>query len=240
MLSLQEQVDSFSFWYHKIKLGDIVTPGHMPHKISAYNLPGDLTGKRILDVGAWDGFWTFEALKRGAKEVVAIDNWSDMQYLDKTGKKREQWDTFDFCKAFFGYSDEQCKRYTMNVYDVKSLGMFDVIFFFGALYHCRHPLLALDKLSEVCSGEIYIETAICNDLSPYHGEIGNGYSRENDVVMEFYPSNELGGISSNWWSPTLTCLYFMVKSAGWKDVKVWKFEKPQMAPLCRGFAKGIK
>jgi tRNA (mo5U34)-methyltransferase len=41
--------------------------------MDAYQVLPDLTGKRVLDVGAWDGFWTFECLKRGAREVVAID-----------------------------------------------------------------------------------------------------------------------------------------------------------------------
>jgi tRNA (mo5U34)-methyltransferase len=32
----------------------------------------DLTGKTVLDVGAWDGFFTFELERRGAK-VTAVD-----------------------------------------------------------------------------------------------------------------------------------------------------------------------
>lgn len=239
-MDIKDKINSFSMWYHKIDLNGTVTPGYLPHSPDAYRIPQDLTGKRILDVGAWDGYWTFEALKRGAKEVVAIDNWSDMPHLDKAYSKRVEWDTFDFCKGELGYSDEQCKRYTMDVYDVKSLGMFDVVFFFGALYHCRHPLLALDKLSEVCSDEIYIESAICNDFSPYRGPIGAGYNNNFDVVMEFYPTTQLGSIETNWWSPTLTCLNFMVIAAGWDDVETWKFENPKEAALCRGFAKGKK
>lgn len=229
----------FSFWYHKIDLGDEVTPGYMPHSKEAYCIPDDLTGKRVLDVGAWDGYWTFEALKRGAKQVVAIDNWSDMPYLDDS--KRIEWDTFDYCKSKLGYSDEQCKRCTMEVYDVEKLGMFDVVFFFGALYHCRYPLLALDKLSAVCKDEIYIESAICDDYSPYRMCIGAGYANQKDVVMEFYPKDELGGIASNWWSPTLVCMQLMIASAGWPKVETWKFDNVHNnAALCRGFAKGTK
>lgn len=239
-MGLKEQINAFPFWYHRINLGGLETPGFHPHLQSAYNVPEDLTGKRVLDVGAWDGYWTFQALSRGAKEVVAIDNWTDLPCMDKSVevKPRTEWDTFDFCKKIFGYTDEQCKRYTMEVYDVKSLGMFDVVFFFGALYHCRHPLLALDKLSEVCTDEIYIETAICNEFSPYKEKIGDGY--KDGMVMEFYPENQLGGIQTNWWSPTLACLYCMMKSAGWREIEMWKFDNPQSIPFCRGFAKGKK
>ena len=153
---------------------------------------------------------------------------------------RVEWDTFDFCKKELGYTDEQCQRYTMSLYDIKQLGEFDIIFFFGALYHQRYPLLALDKLSEVCKSEIYIETAICDDFSPYREHIGAGYANKWDVVMEFYQHDELGGISSNWWSPTLVCLGGMVESAGFSSVSLWKFENPNCHALCRGFAKGIK
>lgn len=238
-MSIKKQVDSFPFWYHHIDLGNgIITPGNAPHDISVYKVPEDLTGKRVLDVGAWDGFWTFEALKRGARQVVAIDNWSDLPLLDKN--PRTEWDTFDFCKGVLGYNDQQCQRHTMSVYDVKSLGTFDVVFFFGVLYHQRHPLLALDKLSEICTGEIYIETAICNDYSPYRVKIGAGYGNKLDVLMEFYPTNELGGISSNWWAPTMTCLEKMVESAGFKNIEAWKFVNPPNPAFCRGFAKGKK
>ena len=240
MVDIQTKIDSFPLWYHKIDLGDgIVTPGDLPHCPPAYKIPEDLTGKRVLDVGAFDGYWTFEALKRGAAQVVAIDNWSDLPLLDSN--PRTPWDTFDFCKEMLGYSDEQCQRYTMEVYDVEKLGMFDVVFFFGVLYHCRYPLLALDKLSAVCKNEIYVESAICNDYSPYRGYIGAGYANQRDIVMEFYPGDQLGGIESNWWSPTLICLRLMLGSAGWDKVDTWKFADTHgEVALCRGFAKGTK
>jgi len=58
--SLQEQVSSFPYWYHRIQLPyGITTPGWAPLDAKAYGIPIDLTGKRVLDVGAWDGYWTF-------------------------------------------------------------------------------------------------------------------------------------------------------------------------------------
>src|SRR5258706_14494121 len=38
-------------------------------------IPADLSGKTVLDVGAWDGFFSFEFERRGAKRVLAIDAW---------------------------------------------------------------------------------------------------------------------------------------------------------------------
>ncbi len=236
------KVDSFPFWYHKIELpGGIVTPGWAPLAPEAYGVPDDLTGKRVLDVGAWDGFWTFEALKRGAKEVVAIDDFSD--YLGMLGNEdRKAWETFDLCRDALGYTEEQCKRVEISIYEVneEKLGRFDYIFFFGTLYHLRYPLLALDILSSICDEGIFVETAILDDFSPYQGGIGHGYGGAQPL-MEFYPHSEYGANSSNWWAPTRACLGMMMIAAGFPDTTIWKLcDAPAELAHCRGFGRGLK
>jgi glycosyltransferase involved in cell wall biosynthesis/SAM-dependent methyltransferase len=240
--SLQTRVQSFPFWYHKIELpGGVVTPGGWPTHPDRFSIPADLTGKRVLDVGAWDGYWTFEALKRGAKQVVAIDDFSD--YLGRLQERdRSAWETFDLCRDAWGYSSERCQRLELSVYDVSEaiLGRFDVIFCFGTLYHLRHPLLALDKLAAICDREIYVESSILDDFSPYRGGLGRGYPGKQ-VVMEFYPTDELHQNSTNFWSPTLACLKSLVQAAGFETVEAWKLtETPKHLGECRGFARGIK
>lgn len=240
--ALRQRVASFPYWYHKIELpGGVVTPGWAPLSAPAYRVPADLTGKRVLDVGAWDGYWTFEALKRGAKQAVAIDDFSD--YLGSLqSADRHAWETFDCCREAFGWGDDRCPRYDMNVYDVSEerLGRFDVVFFFGTIYHLRHPLLALDKLSAICDGEIYVESAILDDFSPYRGGMGKGYP-SGQMVMEFYPDKQYGNNATNWWAPTLHCLAHMVRAAGFDPVQAWKLtDTPNQLPACRGFAHGVK
>ena len=64
-------------WHHSIDLGQrIVTPGqdNSPRKLARLNLPRSLEGKTVLDVGAWDGYFSFEAERRGAKRVLATDS----------------------------------------------------------------------------------------------------------------------------------------------------------------------
>jgi tRNA (mo5U34)-methyltransferase len=241
-VDLKSAVQSFPFWYHKIELpGGVVTPGWAPLSVDAYRIPTDLTGLRVLDVGAWDGFWTFEALRRGASEVVAIDDFSDyLGLLDQ--RDRAAWETFDLCRSSLGYSEQACQRYEMSVYEATSdkLGEFDVVFLFGTLYHLRYPLLALDLLSALCKKEIYVETAILDDFSPYQGGLGRGYSGAQPV-MEFYPNNEYGGNDTNWWAPSLSCLGLMTMAAGFQDVEVWKLtNEPNHVSQCRGFARGVK
>jgi hypothetical protein len=297
--SIGQRIQEIPYWYHRIELPDgNITPGWAPHNAERYGVPEDLTGKRILDIGAWDGFWTWEALKRGAKEVVAIDDFSDnIGKPDKVEKRN--WDSFDICREAFGfgnnpvcivetsekatenelaqitqaykkeYSNPQnankvikilpkwktknycldenswsnsqgqvCKRIEMNLYDIseETLGRFDVIFFFGTLYHLKNPLLALENLTKICDGAMYVESAICDDYSPYRGGIQHGYAN-NDMVMEFYPHNQYGNNFSNWWVPTLQCLGSLLVACGYKMVRAWELtDKPQELTTCRGFA----
>lgn len=241
--SVQARVDAFPYWYHRIELpGGVVTPGWAPHDANAYRVPARLDGKRVLDVGAWDGFWSFEALRRGAAEVLAIDDFSDhLGHLDE--RDRKAWETFDLCRELLGHDEARCRRREMSVYDLDpaELGTFDVVFFFGTLYHLRHPLLALDRLASVCSDAIFVESAILDDFSPYRGGLGGGYDG-GQMVMEFYPGSQYGDNASNWWVPTLHCLVHMVAAAGFSaDAEAWKLSSgPDQLAHCRGFARARK
>lgn len=239
---LRDRVAAFPYWYHKIELPHgITTPGWAPLAPQMYRLPADLTGKRVLDVGAWDGYWTFEALKRGARQVLAIDDFSDnVGHLETSDRKA--WATFDLCRDALGHSEAVCSRREMTVYDLDpaEVGTFDVVLFFGTLYHLRYPMLALDKLSAVCDGEIFIESAILDDFSPYRGGIGHGYPG-GQFVAEFYPGKEYGNNHTNWWAPTLHCLGAMTHAAGFAHVEGWKLtDQPRELPHCRGFVYGKK
>lgn len=256
---LQEKVKAIPYWYHRIELpGGIVTPGWAPIDAERYCIPKDLTGKRVLDIGAWDGYWTWEALKRGASEVVAIDDFSDG--LGANVDRSRKWETFDLCREAFGFTlpvrtpsgrfirwananGQQVMAYEVSVYDLTPemfAGMFDVVFFFGTIYHLKHPLLALERIASVCGGSLYIETASLDEYSPYRGGVGRGFN-QNEVVMEFYPEAQYGANPSNWWAPTLECLGAMMRSVGFQDIEAWPLtEEPKTLADCRGFASGTK
>jgi tRNA (mo5U34)-methyltransferase len=263
--TIGQRILDVPYWYHKIELpGDIITPGWSPMDATKYGVPDDLTGKRILDIGAWDGYWTWESLKRGASEVVAIDDFSDDLGNNKE-VKRNGWNTFDLCREALGFSidvsthnnsnarindkGQIVSRHEMSVYDIEKLGHFDIVFFFGMIYHMKHPLLALEKISEICDGEIYIESAVIDDFSPYLSKesetepgklIFKGYP-ENNMVMEFYPDDQYACNKTNWWVPTIQTLGAMVSSVGFKNVHGWALtDMPQELAHCRGFVYGSK
>src|SRR3954466_11917283 len=64
-------------WWHSIDLGNgVITPGvdRSSWKLKKLRMPQDLSGMSVLDIGAWDGFFSFEAERRGAKRVLAVDS----------------------------------------------------------------------------------------------------------------------------------------------------------------------
>jgi len=233
--ALQAAVDRFPYWYHAIELPyGVTTPGMLPIDVGHYRIPDRLDGLTVLDCGTWDGFWAFEAVKRGAKRVLAIDNWSDSLGRDK---QHPRFRTFDFARQALGISPAVCDRVRMDVYDADQLPMFDIVFAFGLLYHMRHPLLAIERLRTVCRQTMYVETAILDHYSPYRGGFGHGYPG-GQHVMEFYHEDQYGGNPTNWWVPTLRCLVQMLVAGGFEAASAWPLTEdvPKQLSMCRGYA----
>src|SRR5579871_475360 len=65
-------------WYHSMDFPDgSVIEGHasldiLRERYRDFGLPDDLKGKRTLDIGAWDGWFSFEMERHGA-DVTAVD-----------------------------------------------------------------------------------------------------------------------------------------------------------------------
>ena len=85
-------------WYHSIELAPgVVTPGRSPieywqKELNDLHLP-DLAGRAVLDIGAYDGFFSFAAERLGAARVTALDHyvWStDMVEYMKDWKQSRQ------------------------------------------------------------------------------------------------------------------------------------------------------
>jgi 2-polyprenyl-3-methyl-5-hydroxy-6-metoxy-1,4-benzoquinol methylase len=107
---------------------------------------GGLRGKRVLDIGANDGFFTLSAAMAGASEVTAIDkDWStwpqNIHFASQAWRVAPQIVTADF------RSWEFRKR-------------FDAILFLGILYHLEDVFTCMKTLSDLLEdkGVIYIET----------------------------------------------------------------------------------
>src|SRR5260370_11182880 len=72
-------------WHHSFTLSDgtRVTGGKTPEVLArefeAIFGPIDMQGRSVLDIGAWNGAFSFEAMRRGAARVLAVDlyTWID-------------------------------------------------------------------------------------------------------------------------------------------------------------------
>jgi tRNA (mo5U34)-methyltransferase len=198
-------------WWHTIDLGNgIITPGidDSPRKLQRLRLPQDLTGKSVLDIGAWDGFFSFEAERRGASRVLALDSyaWNGSTWGSKRG--------FELARRVLGSRVEDIE---MEVLDIspQTVGVFDVVFYLGVLYHMRHPLLALARIAAVTRELLVLETVV--DLLSIHRP-----------AMAIYPDGALYGDPSNWNGINPPALQAMLREAGFKRIEI--VQKPDLFP----------
>lgn len=199
-------------WHQKWEVFQGVwTPGGNPvaDLCSHAGLPHDLRGKRVLDVGAWHGCFSFECERRGASEVVALS----LESPQAVG--------FPKLKEALGSRVEYVQE-SVYTLDRKTLGEFDVVLFFGVLYHLRYPLLAIDKLRGVCRGKVYAETHVIDHRFPSRGWLGREThslkqvsSALTDVPLwRFYKGAELNNDRSNWFGPNIRAVLDAFESAG--------------------------
>jgi tRNA (mo5U34)-methyltransferase len=200
------------FRYHSIELPDgSVLPGlqsleHLRWRLDLFGLPQDLRGKRVLDVGAWDGWFSFECERRGAV-VVAVDCVA--------------LDTFIEAKDLLG-SRVEYLTLDVNELSTRRLGRFDIVLFFGVLYHLRHPLMGLEKAVELSTDLALIESFV---IQPENRAI--------PAVMEFYERAELGGQIDNWCGPSPECLLSMCRSAGFAQVELKDVTNQRASVICK-------
>lgn len=207
---LRAQVDSLS-WWHTIDLGEgIITPGidDSPRKLERLHLPSDMTGKSVLDIGAWDGFFSFEAERRGASRVLAMDSyaWNGSTWGSKRG--------FELARQVLGSEVEDMEMEVLDLSPEK-VGTFDIVLFLGVLYHMRHPLLALEKLSSVTRELLVLETVA--DLL-----------HVRRPAMAIYPEGVLCGDISNWNGINPAGLEVMLEEVGFSRIEV--VQKPDGLP----------
>jgi tRNA (mo5U34)-methyltransferase len=211
-------------WHQRFELAPgVSTPGDrdIEFVLEAAELPDDLTGKSVLDVGTANGGAAFRAEQRGASRVVAVDIYPPT------------WFGFAALRDFLGSRVEYVQGTVYELQAVLGGEKFDFVVFFGVLYHLRHPLLGLDEVRAVLSetGTASIETAVCDDevgeLSPH-------------PMARFYRRDELAGDTSNWFAPTVACLEDWCASAGLlpRRTHVWGAGQTKRALVIAGRSAG--
>lgn len=192
-------------WFHSIDLGN----GHFTNGIKSkegmkaeaigWKIPDDLSDKEVLDIGCADGGWSIEAMRRGARSVLSIDEQmtSGMKFL--------------LDNNVFPIKFRQIDIFSQNFLDLPT---FDIVFFCGVLYHVQHPLEALKRVRAKTRELAIIETHVNESITT------------NVPIMIYYERSEAGNDPTNWWGPNICCLEAMLRTAGFRAVNVFRWDGP--------------
>jgi len=200
----RELVEGWTHWWHKMDFGDgVVTNGPDPAEIKgiAWEFTEELfRDKTVLDIGAWDGYFSFLAERMGAKEVTALDI--------KTKKG------FLIAKEIL-QSNVKCVARDIIEATPENTGVFDVVLYPGVLYHMKFPFLSLHKVADLVKegGRLFVETHVCQ--LPDEDNIGRPMP-----LMKFYPGKELFNDPTNWWGPNNICVIQMLQSLNFKIKRI--------------------
>jgi tRNA (mo5U34)-methyltransferase len=160
-----------------------------------------LAGKSVLDVGAWDGFYSFEAARRGAKRVLATDSFVWQGRWGRAG--------FLLAREALGLDDVVADQ-TVDVMDLapeRVGGTFDVVLLLGVLYHLPDPTTALRRVASVCDDLLVIETETALNWLPV-------------PAARLWPGRELNDDDTNWWSLNRPALFGLLDNLGFADIRV--------------------
>ncbi len=250
---LQAQADAIA-WFHSIDLGQGVrTKGLSELSLPLHQLPS-FAGKTVLDIGAWDGYYSFLAEREGASRVVALDHyawgvdfvargayWSECfargELPDHSRDLTDFWRDdlpgrrgFEFAHRVLGSKVEPVLADFATV-DLDRLGTFDVVLYLGVLYHMKEPLTCLERLRRVTAGVAVIET---------EAVLVRGY--EHTSLLQFYAGGELRVDFGNWYVPNIEALRSLCRAAGFSRVEVVVGAPPARppAPAIRRAARRLR
>jgi tRNA (mo5U34)-methyltransferase len=210
-------------WFHRIDLGQgIVTTGRKrgQERLARLVLPSSFSGLTVLDIGAWDGYFSFEAERRGATRVLATDSfcWGGGGPTTKAG--------FELAREALGSKVEDLEIDVMDL-SPERVGTFDVVLFLGVLYHMIHPMRALEKVYGVTGKQLILET-----------EVDMLHVRR--PALAFYPGREAWNDPTNWFGPNPAAAVAMVKTVGFREVKVVDGPRPLRVRFARAVGRRLR
>ena len=186
----------------------------------------------MLDIGCWDGWFSFRAEHEGAARVVALDHyvwsldlprqqayWRDCRDRGITPEPYHEQDEFwhpetlpgkagfDRAHSTLGSRVEPVVADFMTT-DLDVLGMFDIVLYLGVIYHVEEPLTALRRVRQVTKSLAVIESQVIQ------------VEGQTAPLWELVPGAELNADIGNWWIPTSEGLQGLCRAAGFRDARV--------------------
>ena len=203
-LDLAERAAQY-YWHHSIDLGQgVVTKGFKSPSLLSEEAGRvfdrvDIVDRTVLDVGAWNGYFSFEAKRRGAARVLATDSctWTHPVFRGR--------ETFDLASEELGLAIDT-REIDVAEMTPENVGEFDIVLFLGVFYHRYDAIDVLAKVARLAKKLLIVETQL--DLRKF-----------NRPAMAFYPHGELSGDSSNWWAPNELCMDALLRGHGFAEIE---------------------
>jgi tRNA (mo5U34)-methyltransferase len=163
-------------------------------------LPSELHGLSLADVGASNGYFSFAARQRGAR-VVAFD----YRHKDNSG--------FGLAQYINGLDD--IEHHHINVLDIteKKFGQFDIVLALGLLYHVADPYRSLANCAALSRDRLFIES-YCIDSLLAPGLADQPVMRFISDPERFPDRGQPNTDRSNFWGFTAVCLQRLLEDVG--------------------------
>ncbi len=185
---IQRRIDRVH-WYHEFDFGNglrtqVNTPDAQSHRALWRFIRGELdkidfTQKTVLDIGCWDGFWSFYAEQRGATKVLATDDTSQ-NWTGGAG--------FELARELLRSSIDYELR--QSVYELTNLQRrFDIILCLGVFYHLFDPYYAFTQIRHCCheNAIVVFEGDVVFGLLELQARSAALYSRDVRKAPRFVP-----------------------------------------------------
>ncbi len=164
------------------------------------DLPESLEGLDVFDIGASDGFYSFECEARGAKSVTAADGfaWSDEKVFNRFLRTRELLN-----------SNIRYENKLVEDYEISEKPEFDIILALGLYYHLKDPALAFRKFHSLTRSKLVVSGRIV--VAPFENPLSPG--QEAPYLLYNNPACQK-------WMANKTGLLTMLSAVGFRETEV--------------------
>jgi SAM-dependent methyltransferase len=160
---IRRKIACFPTWHYQFDLKGNLTPIHQEDRVNRHRrrkeyffdplvdiFGGSLAGKRILDLGCNAGFWSLCATEVGCDYVLGLDG------------RQMHVDQANFVFEVNEIDDDRYDFVAGNLFDVdlRRFGTFDIVLCLGLMYHISKHVHLMEKISEVNSDVLLIDTTL--------------------------------------------------------------------------------
>lgn len=171
----------------------------------------DYKSASILDIACNEGYFAFEALKRGCKFALGLDI------------RKENIE-----KALFIQRALQCQHCEFrqaDFFEFETQNTYELVFLLGILYHVENPIGLLRKSADMTSKFLFVETQLCQNQQkaiPFGWGIPGQYLEGEEYFVLYDEQEEANPLASlgNVFSliPNLPAVIKILRKLGFKSV----------------------